>query len=311
MDGAHAMTTNDPFVDVDDDDGNRPLVYPQPSLSAGVASEGEGPTKPYRYVRYENAEGTFFPGTNRATSGDDLPPDTLVWVLLSKGKRKVPKLHKRARVCDGVADGDGRILVRYPDRSTYRVRRKHLVPVMEYQTREILVASETNDYRRMSIVHTRREDHFIEIGCDFGILVDRVDAKSSLGIDKSEESIRIARERYPDQKFLLRDVFEEDNDDLLQALRQDDADDLDHGEDDLVHNLVVSIDINGNRELPAVLRCIQLVLDSWSPRLLMVKSRALHASMVAGEGDESNDNENDNDNDNNSRSVDIETKTTT
>ena len=123
-------------------------------------------------------------------------------------------------------------------------------------------------------------------------MVDRVDAKSSLGIDKSEESIRIARERYPHQKFLLRDVFEEDNDDVLQGLRQDGDDNigLDHGENGLVRNLVVAIDINGNRELPAVLRCIQLVLDSWSPRMIMVKSRALHAGMVASESDQSNDN---------------------
>ena len=124
-----------------------------------------------------------------------------------------------------------------------------------------------------------------EIGCDFGILVDKVDAKSSLGIDKSEESIKIARERYPHHEYLLRDVFEEDNNDLLQKLRQHDGDGLDH-EDGGVHNLVVSIDINGNRELPAVLQCIQLVLDSWSPRLVMVKSRALHAKMVASEKDD-------------------------
>ena len=102
-----------------------------------------------------------------------------------------------------------------------------------------------------------------EIGCDFGILVDSVDAKSSLGIDKSEESIQIATTRYPDQNFLLRDVFE---------------DDLDIGPKT---PLVVSIDINGNRELPAVLKCIQFALDSWSPRLIMVKSRELHAKMTS------------------------------
>ena len=149
-----ATATTDPVVD----DGDGPLVYPQPTpLAGGGASEGEGP-KPYRYLRYETAERTFFPAND---GGGNLAPDTLVWVLLSKGKNKVPKLHRRARVCDGVADGDGRILVRYPNQSTYRVRRKHLVPVPEHQTHAIVVASETNDYRRMSIVHTRKEDHFI------------------------------------------------------------------------------------------------------------------------------------------------------
>ena len=56
-----------------------------------------------------------------------------------------------------------------------------------------------------------------------------MDAKSSLGIDKSEESIQIATTRYPDQNFLLRDVFE---------------DDLDLGPK---NPLVVSIDINIQR----------------------------------------------------------------
>lgn len=104
-----------------------------------------------------------------------------------------------------------------------------------------------------------------EIGCDFGILVDSVDAKSSLGIDKSEESIQIANSRYPNQRFLLCDVFEDDLTEEINRIQKE--------------SLVVSIDINGNRELPAVLKCIQFVLDSWAPRLIMVKSRELHAKM--------------------------------
>jgi hypothetical protein len=99
-----------------------------------------------------------------------------------------------------------------------------------------------------------------QIGCDFGILVDSVDAKSRLGVDKSEESIGIARERYPNREFLLGDVFE---DDITPQ-----------------HPLVVAIDINGNRELPAVLKCVQVALDSWSPRLVVVKSRELYAKLL-------------------------------
>jgi hypothetical protein len=135
------------------------------------------------------------------------------------------------------------------------------MPVLEHEETLVLVASETNDYRRTAIVHTRKDDHFLEIGCDFGILVDSVDAKSQLGVDKSEESIGIARERYPNRDFLLGDVFE----------------DLDFTPQ---HPLVVAIDINGNRELPAVLKCVQLALDSWSPRLVVVKSRELYAKLV-------------------------------
>ena len=135
------------------------------------------------------------------------------------------------------------------------------MPVLEHQSHLVLVASETNDYRRMATVHTRQEDNFLEIGCDFGILVDTVDAKTRLGVDKSEESIKIARERYPNRHFLLGDVFEDDLDITLD------------------NPSVIAIDINGNRMLPAVLDCIQLALDKWSPRLIIVKSRELYAKL--------------------------------
>jgi len=232
--------------------------YPQPKSLGDNETDS---AKPYQYLLYENAERAHFPDEK------SIPAETLVWVLLSKGKNKVPKLHKRARILSEEPDGEGRLKVEYPNKSTYNVRRKNLIPVFEHQSHTILVASETNDYRRMSIVHTRKEDHFIEIGCDFGILVDNVDAKSSLGIDKSEESIQIANTRYPNQRFLLCDIFE---DDLTAEINPEE-----------MESLVVSIDINGNRELPAVLKCIQFVLDSWSPRLIMVKSRELHAKMTS------------------------------
>eukprot|EP00536_Pseudo-nitzschia_multiseries_P008536 jgi/Psemu1/20642/gm1.20642_g len=171
-----------------DDEENQ--AYPQPSSG----DEGKD-VEPYRYIRYENAEATYFP--------DKIPLDTLVWVLMSKGRKKCSQLHKRARVLSEEPDEEGRIQVQYPSGSTYRVRRKNLMPAFEHLNNLIMVASETNDYRRMSIVHTREEDHFI------------------------------AKERYPDQKFLLGDVFE----DKLQIAPK--------------NPLIVSIDINGNRELQA------------------------------------------------------------
>ena len=135
------------------------------------------------------------------------------------------------------------------------------MPVLENVRQLILVTSETKDYRRTAIVQTCEDDNFVEIGCDFGILVDSVDCKSRLGIDKSEKSIKVAKERYPNRDFLLGDVF--DGVDISPK-----------------QPLVVAIDINGNRELPAVEKCIQLALDLWSPRLVIVKSRELYAKML-------------------------------
>ena len=44
-------------------------------------------------------------------------------------------------------------------------------------------------------------------------------------------------------------------------------------------NLVVAIDINGNRELQDVKQCIQLVIQEWKPRLIIVKSTAVYAEL--------------------------------
>jgi hypothetical protein len=232
------------------------------------------PPQPYRYVRYDQIESTL-----------SLPIEkgTLCWVLLSQGKNRTSRLFKPARVVQvdspqpvqqatqpqDQPQNDPRICVQYPKGSTYWVKTSNLVPVLEQHHHLILVASETNDYRRLAIVHTTSNDHFIEIGCDFGILVDSVrHAKSTLGVDKSEASIDIARQQYPNREFILGDVF----------LQQDLGLPYTHH---LKEPLVVAIDINGNRDLPAVLKCIELVF-TWSPRLIIVKSRALYSKMGGG-----------------------------
>lgn len=160
----------------------------------------------YSYVLYEELESRYFPSP--------LPEGTLCWVLKSKGVKgsgaQRAELFLKARV---VSDNEGRVLVRYPKGSEYRVRRSNLIPVLEPPCDKIvLVTAETPEYRRACVVHTYRES-FLEIGCDFGITVDRVQASLAgavpriageevpveeprcLGIDKSPESIFIAMDR--------------------------------------------------------------------------------------------------------------------
>ena len=85
----------------------------------------------------------------------------------------------------------------------------------------VIVTPETHIYRRIARAHTTPEDSFMEIGCDYGITVDKIrkamtdggdvpkkwpienqeeetadDVKTSyLGVDRSLESISIANER--------------------------------------------------------------------------------------------------------------------
>ena len=94
-----------------------------------------------------------------------------------------------------------RILVRYSRGATYRVHAYNLIPVLEPSVHHKVVSSfsevpakttstttkspyiypplvvlvpETNIYRRVAKVHTTSEDTFMEIGCDYGITVDKI-----------------------------------------------------------------------------------------------------------------------------------------
>jgi hypothetical protein len=288
-----------------DDDDDLPFAFPQPkphqlsplhhntgsSSSSSINNPDLKVTLPYQYLRFDQIES--------ACSEDlTIQEGSLCWVLLSQGKNRTSRLFKPARILqrqqqqqqhrndvdveDHVNNSsfsnsnkhDPRFLVQYPKGSTYWVRQSNLIPVLEHSSHFVIVTSETTDYRRTAIVHTTIQDHFIEIGCDFGILVDLVQAKSALGMDKSETSINVARTTYPTKEFLLKDIFLQEDDDQFTTATSRPIPYPDRKEP-----LVVAIDINGNRELPAVLKCIELVL-TWSPRLIIVKSRALYAQMM-------------------------------
>ena len=226
----------------------------------------------------------------------------------------------RASGQDASIDDEPRVLVRYPKGSTYHVRKSFLLPVLEpgvvTSDRIVLVVPETPEYRRASVVHTCVGESFLEIGCDYGMCVDRVrkalsevgavplvttaagDASKTvtakeddndkdgsgenlvacLGVDKSPESIEIAEERYPDTTFSIEDALSDEGTAKMRALCKQ----------KLVggHPNVVAIDINGNRLLDHVVECVERVMnpgtdvvmgENWDlPRLIIVKSRFLY-----------------------------------
>ena len=206
---------------------------------------------------------------------------------------------------------DERVLIRYPKGSTYRVRRTNICPVLEHEKGLVLIYPETPAYRKSCVTHTYQNDRFLEIGCDFGPTIDKVqrglqqggivsmDANQNekqpideevppmektkvqcLGIDKSQVSIDIAKERYPHCYFTLEDALTVEG---TQQLRQLCQDVMLGG-----YPTIVAIDINGNREISAVMQCINHLMnpinppDGWVlPRLIIVKSRLLHHAMLA------------------------------
>lgn len=268
-----------------------PLQLPQPQSITNHP--------PYQYILEEQVATVLFPRR--------LVPGTLCFVTHGTNV-----CHKRARV---VLDDDERVLVRYPKGSTYRVRRCNIHPILynNAQSYFVMIHPETPAYRTSCVTHTHWTDVFLEIGCDFGQTVARVQrgvqqggivpmldkpplsesddlgmmpVSSStgtvqcLGIDKSQVSIDIAKERYPQCMFSLEDALTEEGTKQLRTKCQD----VLYGG----YPTVVAIDINGNREIPAVLQCLEHLMnpidppEGWMlPRLIIVKSRLLHHAMVA------------------------------
>jgi hypothetical protein len=279
----------------------------------------------YTLYRYEEVEQKWL-------SFASLEPETLCWVLQSKGKKQRGKgkhstsssngpgmvvhdsagekqrkeLLSRAWIVgeeefanhgnnnEKIATKGGRLqspphqprfLMRYPKGSTYHVKRDNLLPVLQ-ESHLVIVLPETNLYRRWALVHTRHNDSFCEIGCDVGILVHRIWEHSSCphnvcGIDKALEDIHQAQQRFPRCNFqawevpLLGEQQQSDKDKLPMNLFSQPSDTMATNQ-----SLVVAIDINGNRELEAVQKCIQIVIQEWKPRLIVVKSRALYADLT-------------------------------
>ena len=160
------------------------------SASAMATSPLPQPADASRRYTYATAEDVAESYINSTPS---LRRDQLVWVLTSQGRGIRTELFLRARVVsdestkqnDGDADAaaprndEPRVLVRYPKGSTYNVRKSLLLPVLEpgvggASDRIVLVVPETPEYRRAAVVHTCVGETFVEIGCDYGMCVDRV-----------------------------------------------------------------------------------------------------------------------------------------
>lgn len=208
---------------------------------------------------------------NSILNADGLYADKLVWVFQhADGSSSRLRPFLRARVVEVLKDG--RIFVRYPKKSTYRVRRECIFPVLDkYQRHMILVAPETDIYRRLCLVHTLVDDVFCEIGSAKGDNCWKVyetgGVAQVLGLDKSRECLDTSSARYPAIRFQRYDFY---HDSWPPAASEEVP-------------TVVALDINGNRELPAVLDCLEHVLssDAASPRLIIVKSRTLYQKLMS------------------------------
>ena len=180
---------------------------------------------------------------------------------------------------------------------TVAVRSNRLVPVLETSssdTTNIVLTETTTKYRLLAASQLKKEDHILEIGCSNGecSLVIAKYGGSLVGIDVSTEMISQAKEKmsktndddnttYSKVQFHILDPFLQPQkviqvSSLSSQLQNNNDDDV---ETKKKQPTVIFIDIGGNRDLTSVIRMLEWVKYSFTPRLIIIKSEEMVQSI--------------------------------
>jgi predicted O-methyltransferase YrrM len=134
----------------------------------------------------------------------------------------------------------------------------------------IVVTRETVDYHKATRVEVQPADMVLEVGCDLGeccaVASTCCGYERVVGVDLAPLSVSRARKAFPAIRFEVMDVLQAGAGEGLRNLQREIKGEFSK----------VLIDINGNRDLGAVCRVIQVVVQELTPAAIIVKSRALY-----------------------------------
>lgn len=125
---------------------------------------------------------------------------------------------------------------------------------------QIIVTSETPDFRQQARQHITPEDLFLEIGCSFGACTRLLGelACTGVAIDHGADAVTKTRQlvaAYP-----------------AITVAQVDARDIAHLHSLCPEPTVILLDVGGNEALEKVTALLRLILKTFCPRLILVKS---------------------------------------
>ena len=157
-----------------------------------------------------------------------------------------------------------------------------------------IVCSQTSTFRLLArrCVHAHR-DAVLEIGSSYGVCTHVLaqalgDARRVVGVDTSKELVAAATARYPDLRFERADALATPH--VITAIvrqllaRAPTAAAADVTTPAAVPQLVVFVDIGGNRELEALVALLPWVQAALKPRLVVCKSETLFDAGTEAEG---------------------------
>ncbi|GAX74038.1 hypothetical protein CEUSTIGMA_g1488.t1 [Chlamydomonas eustigma] len=150
------------------------------------------------------------------------------------------------------------IQVQYADGKTYWAQPSNLRKVVK-PAKRIITAETTRQYREACLRYVNPDDICLEVGCHEGVTTAMVQrrCKTIVGVDLSDVTIQIARQKFPQVRFV---VVSGDNVEVLKGLSPT-------GEYDKI-----MLDIGGIAELPAVMHLVGLYYRTWKNSTLIIKS---------------------------------------
>jgi SAM-dependent methyltransferase len=249
------------------------LISPTSARPSSIQNDGPRLSKmqepPNKKLKQEGSTWYLFPSSQRYSEVDD---DVFLRSKSSKdlGRRGI------------VVSVEKRITVRFEGGYEKEVQPKRLLPIYSTKQQVLLVTAETASYRNLASSQLTKADTVLEIGCSTGeassILVKY--CKTWMGFDTSDDMIKRCKSSL--------------NNTDAKAYKVDALADPDRAQRLVVEGLegppsTVFIDIGGNRECEGVLRMIAWVLETFSPIMVVIKSRELAAKIqedcsVAGDG---------------------------
>jgi len=154
------------------------------------------------------------------------------------------------------------------DIQKHRCTNKHKANLLALRdASEIIVCEEVGEYRAAAQILVTNRDYVLEVGSHVGgttkVLASSAGADHVVGIDQQAQLVEEARMKLPEVQFELADAF--DAPCIMNIAKKMQPNRWSK----------IFIDISGSRDLPTVIRLIDMYEHSLRPEVIVVKSQTL------------------------------------